>query len=230
MRSRLSYRVAAARNCLSLLKQRAAAGPAAVAAVLFLVFFDGDDGLDGVPPQPGAVRAGRVCLVRHRAAGPLPWPAQAAAMDADRIHQGSEVRRVAVLACAGQSCDGAAAQVSGKVDLGGQPAAGPADRFPADFLSIAEAPCEVISGRGAAGSGRMLIGPGDRGIGAYCPVLALGLIALGPQPVQDLLPGPVQGPAAMPVVDGFPVPETLGQVPPRAARPGTEEDPLITVR
>src|SRR5450755_3147607 len=30
----------------------------------------------------------------------------------------------------------------------------------------------------------------------------------------------------MPVIDGLPVPETLGQIPPRAARPGPEEDPV----
>jgi len=30
----------------------------------------------------------------------------------------------------------------------------------------------------------------------------------------------------MPVIDGLPVPEALRQVPPRAARPGTEEDPV----
>src|SRR5208283_3514504 len=30
----------------------------------------------------------------------------------------------------------------------------------------------------------------------------------------------------MPVIDGLPIPEALRQVPPRAARPGTEEDPV----
>src|SRR5450755_2937573 len=30
----------------------------------------------------------------------------------------------------------------------------------------------------------------------------------------------------MPVADGFPVPEPFGQVPPWAARPGAEEDPV----
>jgi site-specific DNA recombinase len=115
---------------------RAAAGPAAVAAVFLLVFLDGDDGLDRVAPQPGAVRAGGVCLVRHRPARPLPGPARAAALDADGLHQRGEVRRVAVLARAGQPGDRAAAQVSGQVDLGGQPAPGPADRLPAGFPVI----------------------------------------------------------------------------------------------
>src|SRR5689334_4656776 len=45
-------------------------------------------------------------------------------------------------------------------------------------------------------------------------------------PAQDLLPGPVAGPAPMPVVDGLPVPEPLRQVPPRAPGPGPEEDPV----
>jgi hypothetical protein len=49
--------------------RRAAAGPAAVAAVLLLVFFHRDDGLDRMPPQPGAVRPGGVRLICHRAVG-----------------------------------------------------------------------------------------------------------------------------------------------------------------
>jgi len=42
----------------------------------------------------------------------------------------------------------------------------------------------------------MLVRAGHGGIGAERPVLALGLIAVGPQPVQDLLPGPVTRPEA----------------------------------
>jgi hypothetical protein len=52
-------------------------------------------------------------------------------------------------------------------------------------------------------------------------VAMFGLIAPGAQPVQGLLPRAVQGPAAMPVIDRLPVPEALGQVPPRA--PGRDE-------
>src|SRR5260370_1441138 len=94
------------------------------------------------------------------------------------------------------------------------------------FLSFAKAPRAVISGRDTAGPGRVLVRAVDRGIGADRPALALGLITSGPQPVQDLLPGAIQRPAAMPVIDGFPVPEPLGQIPPRAARRGAEEDPV----
>jgi transposase len=60
------------------------------------------------------------------------------------------------------------------------------------FLSFAEAPRAVISGKDAAGPGRVLVRAVDRGVGADCPVLALGLITAGPQPVQDLLPGAIQ--------------------------------------
>src|ERR1017187_783472 len=94
-----------------------------------------------------------------------------------------------------------------------------------DFLSFGKAPREVISGPDAAGPGCVLTGAGDRGIGAHRPVPALSLITSGPQSVQDSLPGAVQRPPAMPVIDRLPVPEALGQVPPRAARPGAEEDP-----
>jgi Resolvase, N terminal domain len=100
-----------------------------------------------------------------------------------------------------------------------------------DFTSLHEALDTTTPGRPAdlpclRRPGRMLMGPGDRGISADRPVLALGLITAGPQPVQDLLPGPVQGPAAMPVIDRLPVPEALRQVPPRAPCPGPEEDPV----
>jgi hypothetical protein len=48
----------------------------------------------------------------------------------------------------------------------------------------------------------------------------------GAQLVQDLLPGSVPRPAAVPVIDGLPVPEPLRQVPPRPLCPGPEEDPV----
>src|SRR5690348_3558117 len=72
----------------------------------------------------------------------------------------------------------------------------------------------------------MLVRADHGGVGAERPVLAIGPIAAGPQPAQDLPPGPITGPAAMPVIDGLPVPEPLRQVPPRAAGPGPEEDPV----
>ena len=93
---------------------------------------------------------------------------------------------------AGQPGNRTAAQVSGQVNLGGQPAAGRPIASRPDFLSFAKAPRAVISGPDAAGSGRMLVRAGHRGIGADCPVLALGLITAGPQPVEDLLPGAIQ--------------------------------------
>lgn len=77
-------------------------GSSSVTAHSFLVFFDGDDRLnDVVLPQEGAVAGRGVGLVRHRAAGPTARPAQAAALDADRVLQRGEVRRVAVPAGAG---------------------------------------------------------------------------------------------------------------------------------
>src|SRR6266487_6166742 len=92
-----------------------------------------------------------------------------------------------------------------------------------DFLSFDEAPGEAAGG-GAAGPGRMLMSAGHGRVGADRPALALGLITAGPQPVQDLLPGAVQRPVAVPVIDGLPVPELPRQVTPRAARPGAEQD------
>src|SRR6516165_3887817 len=66
-----------------------------------------------------------------------------------------------------------------------------------EFLSFATAPCEQVRGPSAAGAGGVLVRADHGGIGAKRPVLPLGLIAAGPQPVQDLPPGPVTRPAAM---------------------------------
>ena len=96
----------------------------------------------------------------------------------------------------------------------------------AGFLSFAAAPRDQVRGQGPARAGGMLVRADHRGIGAERPVLALGLIAADPQPVQDLLPGPVTRPAAMPVIDSLPVPEPLRQVTLRATGPGPEEDPV----
>ena len=97
-----------------------------------------------------------------------------------------------MLAGAGQPGNGAAAQVSGQVDLGGEPAAGAADPFPARFLVIRWSPLcghqQPVHGK----PGSVLMGPGDRRVGADRPVLALGLITPGPQPVQGLFPGSIQ--------------------------------------
>ena len=70
-----------------------------------------------------------------------------------------------------------------------------------DFLSFGAAPCGVIGGPDTAGPGRMPMGPGHGRVHAHRPVPALGRITARPQPVQDLLPRPVQRPAAMPPVD-----------------------------
>ena len=115
---------------------RPPAGPPPVAAMLLLVFLDRDDRLDAALPQPGAVAGRGVRLVGHRPAGPPPWPARTAPPDSDGVHQRDELRAVAVLAGGGQPGDRAAALVRGQVDLGGQPAAGPADRLPAGFPVI----------------------------------------------------------------------------------------------
>ena len=94
------------------------------------------------------------------------------------------------------------------------------------FLSFGSAPRDQLGGQRVPGPGGVLMHADHRGIGAEGPPRPLGLITPGPQPVQDLLPGPVQRPAAMPVIHGLPVPVPPGQIPPRAAGPGPEQDPV----
>jgi hypothetical protein len=85
---------------------------------------------------------------------------------------------------------------------------------------------DQLRGQRVPGPGGVLVRPDDGGVRAEGPVLPFGFIAPGLQPAQDLLPGPVQRPAAMPVIDGLPVPVLRGQVPPRAAGPRPEQDPV----
>src|SRR3954462_8251820 len=75
-------------------------------------------------------------------------------------------------------------------------------------------------------SGRMLVGAGDGRIGADRPILPLSLIGPGPQGIKDLLPRPIQRPAAMPVIDRLPVPVAGGQIPPRTPRTSPEINPV----
>ena len=92
--------------------------------------------------------------------------------------------------------DRAAPAVGGQVDLGAQAAAGPAQRLPGrprrEILVIWRCPRDQLRGQLVPGSGGVLVRADHGGIGAEGPVLPLGLVAPGPQPAQDLLPGPVQ--------------------------------------
>src|SRR5712692_4556116 len=82
------------------------------------------------------------------------------------------------------------------------------------FLSFAEAPREVISGKGAAGPGRVLVRAVDRGIGADRPALDLAVSTNGPQPGQDLGLGTIDGAAMTLVMHSLLDPKPLGQIPP----------------
>jgi len=53
-------------------------------------------------------------------------------------------------------------------------------------------PGRIHAGRGAPRPGRVLVRPHHRGTGRDRPLRAFGLVAPGPQPVQDHLPSPVR--------------------------------------
>src|SRR5512140_623983 len=109
---------------------RAAAVAATAAAVFLLVLLDRDDRLDPALAQVGAVGGGGVGLIAHRGGGPGTRPSLAPAADGQLVHQRDELRAIAVLARGQDAGDGAAAPVGDQVNLGGQPAAGAAQRLP----------------------------------------------------------------------------------------------------
>ena len=93
-------------------------------------------------------------------------------------------------------------------------------------MSFGGTPRDQVSGQRTACTGRVLVRTHHRGIRADRPVRALGLITASPQDGQDVLPGAIARPAAVPLVHRQPVPVLARQIPPRAARPGAEQDPV----
>ncbi len=58
------------------------------------------------------------------------------------------------------------------------------------------------------------------------PLLALVLIGSATQLIENPLPRPITRPAAMPVINGLPVPVSTRQVPPRSTTAGSPEHPI----
>ena len=109
---------------------RPPAPAAAPEAVADLVGGFGDGGLDAASPQVSAGRPAGVGLVGQDLAGPGPGPARAPARDVEPVHQGGEGEGVVALPGAGDPGQRPAAGIGEQVDLGGQPAPGPAQRLP----------------------------------------------------------------------------------------------------
>ena len=196
----------------------------------------------GLDPAAAAQARGSRCWNRpYRPAAARAWSGAARGPGARSPADPSEGRKPASRAAARRWSAAPAAGTPGQPAGGScwsaNPATGPA---PPRFLSFAPAP-EAHRGaqrsrrqphridigrRIMPGPGRMLMCPHHCRVRCHRPRGARRLIAPGPQPVQDHLPGPVPGPAAMPIIHGLPVPESPGQVPPRKPRPGAEEDPV----
>src|SRR3954449_3010445 len=104
---------------------------AAAEPVLLLIRGFGDGGLDPASAQVGADPAAGVGLVAQHPAGSGPWPAGSVAADPDRGHHRPEPEAVVPLPGTGHPRDRPTPPVGGQVNLARQPAAGPADGFPA---------------------------------------------------------------------------------------------------
>lgn len=72
----------------------------------------------------------------------------------------------------------------------------------------------------------MLVNPGDRGVHRHRPVQLTGPVTGPLDRGEDLRPGPILRPVREPTVDRVPVPEPLGDVPPRRTRAEPPHDPL----
>ena len=99
--------------------------------ILHLVHRLGDGRGDPASPQVSPDAPAGVSLVAQHMAGPGPGPSPAASADPDPGHDRLEGQRVVPVPRRGHPRDRPAARVSGKVNLGGQPAAGTTERFPA---------------------------------------------------------------------------------------------------
>ena len=106
----------------------------------------------------------------------------------------------------------------------------------ADFLSFDPAPCVQldrrdnllghISGELVASSGGVLVSTDYPGVDPDRPLRTLGLVGVAAQLIEDKHPRAIAGPAAMPVVDRFPMPVVRRYVTPRQPAAGPPEHPV----
>jgi len=236
IRSRLSYG-SRRPDCLSLLKQRShvlrflyqpasnAGGrprPGRGHGGVSSVFLDRDHGLDAVLAQPARFAREEYAYRPSRGRAPA-RPAQAPPPDADGVHQRDEPRGIT---CWPQLVSRAmeAAQVSGQWILVSA-RRGTAIASRPGFLSSLKPPVRS-SAAGTRGAGCVLTGPGD-GESALTVQSLPRPHHTGPQPsricsrsVRDQRRSGYRWSSVPKAPAG----------PPRAARPGTEEDPVITIR
>ena len=111
-------------------RARAAAFAAAPQPVADLICGLGDGGLDATLAQVGADRAAGVGLIAQHPPRPGPRPATAPARHREAAHEREERQRVMALAGAGHPGQRPAPRIGQQVDLGSQPAPGPAQRLP----------------------------------------------------------------------------------------------------
>ena len=109
---------------------RAAALAAAAKPAADLVGGLGNGGLDAASSQAGADRLAGVCLIGKDPAGSGPWPPRPAAGDRETVQERDEGEGVVALPGAGHPGQRPATSIGEQVNLGGQPAPGPAQRLP----------------------------------------------------------------------------------------------------
>ena len=108
------------------------------------------------------------------------------------------------------------------------------DAAPCSRLGVADDLHGGLSGQmrrqTTPGTSGVLMSAHHRRVGCHRPTRVGatlgGLVAAAAQLIQDLAPGTLGRPAAMPVIDGLPVPVATGQIPPRATRPRPPQHPV----
>ena len=116
--------------------RRPAAFAAAPEPVAGLVCGFGDSRLDSAPLQVSPDRAAGVGLVAQNPPRPGPGLAGTPARNLKPVHEREEGQRVVTLPGAGHPGQRPAAGIGKQVDLGGQPAPGPAQRLPIPVIRL----------------------------------------------------------------------------------------------
>src|SRR4051794_27906639 len=134
-----------------------------------LVVLDRDGGLDLPSPQVGPVALRTVGLIAQNPLRSGPGPASAQTGHPDTVHDGGELRAVPSLPGGNQQRHRFTALLTAQVQLGGPAPPRPPQTVISRFRAANTTGRFLLLRTVTAGTGRVLVRPGDRGIHADIP-------------------------------------------------------------